>query len=197
MSGERGDEDLERLLDAGERELPDGPADPLAALLRAAAAPKAKPGPDNTLDGEEAAVAAFRTAALTSRPANTTTPRRRPIRRVHALTGTTAALSAVALLALAAIALPQLAARNPQPAASLTPSSAQLTPPPPNPTASNTAALPLDDNATITTTTNSAPTSSAHTSTTTATPAVVEHGRATKTPPGQLTQEHTAKAGRK
>jgi hypothetical protein len=194
VSGERDDEDLERLLDAGERELHDDPADPLAALLRAATAPKAEPGPDHTLDGEEAAVAAFRTAALAPRPAHTATPRRRPIRRVRALTGTTAALSAVALLALAATALPQRAARNPQPAASLTPSSTQLTPPPPNPTASNTAALPLDDNATITTTTHSAPTSSTHTS---ATPSVSDHGHATKTPPGQRAHEHTAKAGRK
>lgn len=191
MSSKRDDEELERLLDAAE--LPERGADPLAALLRAAAAPKDGAETDRALNAEEAAVAAFR-AAFASRPEQTTAPRPRPIRRTRTLTGATAVLGAALLITLAAVALPRLVTRNPQHNTSPAFPTAQLTPRAPSPAASDTGALPLDNNATLTSAAQQSPTSSARSS---ATPVTVGRAQATKKPHGQGTYEHTTKTGRK
>ena len=146
MSGERDDEDLEGLL--GADPLPDSSSpDPLAALLNAAATTD----PDRALHGEEAAAAAFR-AAFTPQAPNSA-PHRRPLKRIRTRRGATVALLTVVLLAIAALALPRLAGRDPHHSPSLTATTAPLAPPPASPRASNTTPRPLDDNATLTSTT--------------------------------------------
>jgi len=142
VSGEPDEEDLERLLDADTP--PDDSADPLAGLLHAAATPD----PDRALRGEEAATASFRAAATPQPPG--CVPRRGPLPLIRTRRGTSAALLAVALLVLAALALPRIAGRDAHNGPALTATTAPLTPPPASPRAPDTTARPLEDNATLT-----------------------------------------------
>ena len=170
MSGEPDDEDLERLLDADR--LSDNGADPLAALLRAAAAPD----PDRALRGEEAASAAFRAAFTPQSPASA--PRRGTFQRIRIRRGTSAALLAAALLVLAGLALPRIAGRDPHNGPSLTATTAPLTSPRASPRTPDTTPRPLDDNATLT--------SEVQSSTSSGTPA-------SAAPDPQSTETHAAK----
>lgn len=153
MTGERDDEDLERLLDANR--LPDTGTDPIAGLLRAAAAPD----PGRALRGQDAAAAAFRTA-FTSQPPNST-PRRRLTRRTRTRRATSAILLGVILLVPAALALPRLAGQDPHGSPSLTASTKPLTPHPASPGTPSATPRPLDDGGTLTSTTQTSSSTSA------------------------------------